>query len=79
MADGFFGAIGCNDNQMETPMTKRFVKHTIETAPEGSRERLRAQASKFGFLASPLATMAESPRLLEGALSLFDLFEHTSL
>ena len=60
-------------------MSTRFTRHTIETAPEGSRERLREQSRKFGFLASPLATMAESPQLLDAALTLFDRFEHTSL
>ncbi|NUO48113.1 MAG: carboxymuconolactone decarboxylase family protein [Polyangiaceae bacterium] len=60
-------------------MSKRFPKHTVETAPEASRERLREQASKFGFLASPLATMAHSPQTLEAALTLFRLFEETSL
>ena len=60
-------------------MSKRFPRHTIETAPEASRERLREQASKFGFLASPLATMATSPQTLEAALALFRLFEETTL
>ncbi|NUP05656.1 MAG: carboxymuconolactone decarboxylase family protein [Polyangiaceae bacterium] len=56
-----------------------FVRHTIESAPEAARDHLEAQTAKFGFLASPLATMAESPALLEGALTLFSLFEKTSL
>jgi uncharacterized peroxidase-related enzyme len=60
-------------------MSKRFLRHTIETAPEASRERLREQASNFGFLASPLATMATSPQALEAALTLFRLFEETTL
>jgi AhpD family alkylhydroperoxidase len=60
-------------------MTQTFVRHSIESAPEASRELLRAQVKKFGFLASPLGTMAESPRLLAAALQLFELFEGTSL
>jgi uncharacterized peroxidase-related enzyme len=60
-------------------MSNRFPRHTVETAPEASRERLREQASKFGFLASPLAAMATSPQTLEAALTLFHLFEETTL
>jgi alkylhydroperoxidase family enzyme len=60
-------------------LTPTFIRHTIESAPEASRDMLRVQAKKFGFLASPLGTMAESPRLLAAALQLFELFEGTSL
>ncbi|MFH1157491.1 MAG: carboxymuconolactone decarboxylase family protein [Pseudomonadota bacterium] len=43
-----------------------FTIHTVETAPEKSREILKNIGGKFGFVPNVIAEMAESPALLKG-------------
>lgn len=62
-----------------TTTTARFPHHTVDSAPERSQSVLRAQQEKFGFVASPLARMAESPALLEAAIRILGSFEQSSL
>jgi alkylhydroperoxidase family enzyme len=52
----------------------RFTLHTIESAPEKSRQTLQALEQKFGFLPNVMATMAESPVLLNGFAGSFGNF-----
>ena len=42
-----------------------FPPHTIESAPEGSKERLQATQKKLGFVPNMLSVMAESTVALE--------------
>ena len=39
--------------------------HTIDTAPERARARLRAAQQKLGFIPNMMAVLAESPVALE--------------
>jgi AhpD family alkylhydroperoxidase len=57
----------------------RFSALTIETASDAARPMLKASASNFGFLPSPLAKAARSPALLKHLLAGFGAFERTSL
>lgn len=56
-----------------------FTIHTIETAPEGSRETLGKVAKAWGFVPNLQATLAESPATLAGYESLFALAGTTTL
>ncbi len=47
-----------------------FQLHTIDTAPEGSREILNAVVKRFGFLPNIYATFAESPAALKAYVQL---------
>ena len=51
-----------------------FPVHTIESAPEKSKPTLQMLAEKFGFLPNVMATMAESPILLNGFVGSFGSF-----
>jgi len=48
----------------------KFQIHTIESAPEGSAEALRALEEGLGFVPNLAATMAESPALVSGFVDL---------
>lgn len=48
--------------------------HTIETAPEGSRQALQGLQKAFGFIPNAAATMAGSPVLLDAFVSAFGAF-----
>ena len=56
-----------------------FPLHTLETAPEGSREAIAAVRSRFGGVPDAVAKMATSPHLLNGFLQASKSFEDTSL
>lgn len=47
-------------------MTSSFKIHTVESAPEKSREILKKYQDKLGFLPNVFGEMAESPALLKG-------------
>ncbi len=47
-------------------MTSSFKIHTVESAPEKSRDILKSLQAKLGFLPNVLGEMAESPALLKG-------------
>lgn len=51
-----------------------FILHTIESAPEKSKPALQMLAEKFGFLPNVMATMAQSPTLLNGFVGSFGSF-----
>src|SRR5260370_6298106 len=53
---------------------QKFVVHTIESAPEKSKQPLRGLKQKFGFIPNVAATMAESPVLINGFVGCFVSF-----
>lgn len=53
---------------------QRFNLQTIETAPEKSKPTLKALEERFGFLPNAIATMANSPVLLNGFVGIFGIF-----
>lgn len=52
--------------------------HTIETAPEASRDLMEGVKKRFGFTPNLIGALAESPAALEGYLSLATLFAASS-
>jgi AhpD family alkylhydroperoxidase len=56
-----------------------FTAHTIETAPEGSKEKLAAVKAAWGFLPQLHANLAESPVALEAYDTLFGLVARSTL
>ncbi|HVU00911.1 MAG TPA: carboxymuconolactone decarboxylase family protein [Polyangiaceae bacterium] len=64
---------------MSSTESARFVPHTESTAPPASAELLAGQKKHFGFVASPLSRMAESPRMLASVLRSLAEFEESSL
>lgn len=56
-----------------------FTIHTIETAPDASKELLNAAKTSYGFVPNLFAGMAESPALLEAYLALSAIFNKTAL
>jgi alkylhydroperoxidase family enzyme len=52
----------------------RFPLHTIASAPEACKPTLTALEQKLGFLPNALATMANSPTLLNGFVGVFGSF-----
>ncbi|NES00930.1 MAG: carboxymuconolactone decarboxylase family protein [Symploca sp. SIO1B1] len=56
-----------------------FTTHTIESAPEASKPILKAAKKKFGFIPNLMATMAESPVMVESYLTLMGLFDKSEL
>lgn len=57
----------------------RFTLHTLDTAPEASRETMAALARKFGFLPNLIREMAEAPSTVKGYATLGRLVEASSL
>jgi alkylhydroperoxidase family enzyme len=55
-----------------------FIVHTVESAPEKSKPTLQGLKQKFGFLPNVLATMAESPVMLNGFVGSFGNFHSGS-
>ncbi|HEX6723199.1 MAG TPA: carboxymuconolactone decarboxylase family protein [Burkholderiaceae bacterium] len=51
-----------------------FRIHTIDSAPEGSRQGLQALQKNFGFIPNAAATMANSPVLLNAFIAAFGSF-----
>ena len=56
-----------------------FEQHTIETAPKAAKPILQAALKGYGFVPNLYATMAEAPTILEGYMSLSDIFGKTDL
>ena len=56
-----------------------FTTYTIESAPEASRSILKAAKKKLGFIPNLMATMAESPVLVESYLTMMELFDKSEL
>src|SRR5258708_13079706 len=53
---------------------QKFTVHTIESAPEKSKQTLRGMQQKFGFLPNILGSMAENLVLLNGFAATFGSF-----
>ncbi|WOO40248.1 carboxymuconolactone decarboxylase family protein [Rubellicoccus peritrichatus] len=53
--------------------------HTVETAPEASKPILETVKKNFGFVPNLMATMSESPVLVESYLTMMRLFEKAKL
>jgi alkylhydroperoxidase family enzyme len=56
----------------------RFPIHTIESAPEKSKQALEGLKKKFGFIPNVAATMAESPVLINAFIGAFTSFHGSS-
>ncbi|WP_310621291.1 carboxymuconolactone decarboxylase family protein [Flexibacterium corallicola] len=56
-----------------------FKTYTPENAPEASKPLLEKTKKAFGFIPNLYGTMAESPAILEGYMSLAGIFGKTSL
>ncbi|MEU8957363.1 carboxymuconolactone decarboxylase family protein [Streptomyces sp. NPDC048518] len=56
-----------------------FAGHTLETAPEASRQAMRKTAAAFGKVPDAVARLAGSPELLNGFLELSAAFEGSTL
>lgn len=54
---------------------QKFKLHTIESAPDGSKERLQAAQDSMGMVPNLFAVMASSPQLLEAYQTLDSLFQ----
>lgn len=57
---------------------KQFIKHTIESAPEESKELLQHAEKKYGMLPNLYRYMAGAPAALEGYNSLSGIYSKTS-
>jgi alkylhydroperoxidase family enzyme len=58
---------------MESKMHK-FIVHTIESAPEKSKQPLQVLQKRFGYIPNVAATMAESPVLINAFIGGFGSF-----
>ena len=56
-----------------------YSKHTIDTAPEGSRETLRHVQQTLGLIPNLAACMAEAPTLLRSFFAVRDLYAQGTL
>lgn len=56
-----------------------FKLHSLETAPEGSKETLSEALKQNGFIPNLYAIMAESTEVLKVYRQMADLFDATSL
>lgn len=56
-----------------------FPLHTIDSAPTDATALLTAAAKAYSFVPNLLATMATSPALLEGYMTLSGIFDKTNL
>ncbi len=56
-----------------------FPAHTMDSAPEDSREALEGIEKAFGFVPNMLAVMAESPALLASYLTIGNIFGESGL
>lgn len=56
-----------------------FVRHTIESAPAGSRPFMTATEQALGRLPAAVGLLAESPELTAGFAKVSSLYEHTTL
>ena len=56
-----------------------FPVHTLDSAPEQSKDLLLKTASNYGFLPNLISVMATSPALTEAYLTVADIFSKSSL
>ena len=57
----------------------KFTIHTLETAPEASKQDLRAAQKAFGFIPNLIGVLAEAPIALKAYLDLTQLLGKSSL
>ena len=55
-----------------------FTVHTLNTAPEASKDALIHAKETFGLIPNLEGILAEAPAALKGGMALWDLFETTS-
>lgn len=55
-----------------------YTVHTVETAPEASKQALLHAQETFGFIPNLEGVLAESPAALKSGMALWDLFETTN-
>ena len=60
-------------------MTSRFTLHEKATAPDASRPFLEGAEKSFGFVPNLMKVLAEAPAALEGYMTLWGIFDKTSL
>ncbi len=60
-------------------MMTDYKTHTVESAPEASKAILKTVRQKLGFVPNLMATMAESPVMVEAYLTLMGLFDRSTL
>jgi len=63
---------------MTTPPLQ-LPRHTVESAPEASRDLLKTAQARYGFVPNLLGIMANAPALLEAYLAINGTFGKTSL
>ena len=56
-----------------------FLTHTIESAPEAAKPFLQGAKDAYTFVPNLLGTMATSPAILEGYMTLAGIFDKTDL
>lgn len=56
-----------------------FIRHSIESAPQGSLDILKDAQQRIGFVPNLYATMAEAPPLLQAYTNMTNLLNQTSL
>jgi alkylhydroperoxidase family enzyme len=61
-------------DERQVQETPKFIVHTVESAPEKSKQTLQGLKQKFGFLPNVMATMANNPVLLNGFAASFGSF-----
>ncbi len=54
-----------------------FIIHTVDTAPQASRQSLKNVTKQMGFIPNILGAMAESPAMLEAYQALSTIFDNT--
>jgi len=59
--------------------TAPFPIHTVDTAPEGSRETLRQVRDNLGLVPNLAAAMAESPTLVQAFFTVRDIYSQGTL
>lgn len=60
-------------------MSKQIELHSIETAPNGSKESLKEVQNTYGFIPNLMGVMAGSPAVITGYRTLAGIFDTTSL
>src|SRR5450755_1983045 len=58
---------------------KSLEPQTVESAPAGSKQGMKALRKKFGFVSNLMATFANSPSVLDGYLALDTAWGRSSL
>ena len=76
-----FVPFGLNSQKhfLEINTMSSFTTHTIESAPEASKQFLEGAKSAYSFVPNLLGNMAQSPALLEGYMALAGIFNKSNL